>query len=72
MIFHSDLILQTNGTNEFRKIGGDGEFEEENAGISKPLISAREEQRALKERVGGIAGEEGIDRRGRQALNIGK
>jgi hypothetical protein len=30
-IFRSDLILQINGTNEFRKIGGDGAFKEENA-----------------------------------------
>ena len=30
-IFRSDLTLQINGTNEFRKIGGDGAFKEENA-----------------------------------------
>ncbi len=30
-IFRSDLTLQINGTNEFRKIGGDGVFKEENA-----------------------------------------
>ena len=30
-VFRSDLILQINGTNEFRKIGGDGAFKEENA-----------------------------------------
>jgi hypothetical protein len=29
--FRTDLILQINGTNEFRKIGGDGAFKEENA-----------------------------------------
>ncbi|MFN0022081.1 MAG: DUF4139 domain-containing protein [Pirellulaceae bacterium] len=29
--FRTDLILQINGTNEFRKIGGDGVFKEENA-----------------------------------------
>jgi hypothetical protein len=29
--FRSDLILQINGTSEFRKIGGDGVFKEENA-----------------------------------------
>ena len=31
--FHTDLILQINGTNEFRKIGGDGAFKEENASL---------------------------------------
>jgi hypothetical protein len=30
-VFRSDLTLQINGTNEFRKIGGDGAFKEENA-----------------------------------------
>jgi hypothetical protein len=30
-VFRSDLILQINGTTEFRKIGGDGAFKEENA-----------------------------------------
>ena len=30
-VFRSDLILQINGTSEFRKIGGDGAFKEENA-----------------------------------------
>ena len=30
-VFRNDLILQINGTNEFRKIGGDGAFKEENA-----------------------------------------
>jgi hypothetical protein len=30
-IFRADLILQINGTSEFRKIGGDGTFKEENA-----------------------------------------
>jgi hypothetical protein len=30
-VFRSDLILQINGTNEFRKPGGDGAFKEENA-----------------------------------------
>jgi hypothetical protein len=30
-VFRTDLILQINGTNEFRKIGGDGTFKEENA-----------------------------------------
>jgi hypothetical protein len=29
--FRTDLILQINGTSEFRKIGGDGAFKEENA-----------------------------------------
>jgi hypothetical protein len=29
--FRTDLILQINGTSEFRKIGGDGVFKEENA-----------------------------------------
>jgi hypothetical protein len=29
--FRTDLILRINGTNEFRKIGGDGVFKEENA-----------------------------------------
>ncbi len=29
--FRTDLILQIHGTNEFRKIGGDGAFKEENA-----------------------------------------
>ena len=29
--FRTDLILQINGTTEFRKIGGDGAFKEENA-----------------------------------------
>ena len=29
--FRTDLVLQINGTNEFRKIGGDGVFKEENA-----------------------------------------
>ena len=29
--FRTDLILQINGTSEFRKIGGDGGFKEENA-----------------------------------------
>ena len=29
--FRSDMILQINGTSEFRKIGGDGTFKEENA-----------------------------------------
>ena len=29
--FRTDLILQSNGTSEFRKIGGDGAFKEENA-----------------------------------------
>ncbi|MFN0017394.1 MAG: DUF4139 domain-containing protein [Pirellulaceae bacterium] len=32
-IFRSDLILQINGTNEFRKIGGDGAIKEENASL---------------------------------------
>lgn len=31
--FRSDLILQIHGTNEFRKIGGDGAFKEENASL---------------------------------------
>ena len=30
-VFRSDLTLQINGTNEFRKIGGDGAFKEEKA-----------------------------------------
>ncbi len=30
-IFRGDLVLQINGTNEFRKIGGDGVFKEEKA-----------------------------------------
>ncbi|MFN0022083.1 MAG: DUF4139 domain-containing protein [Pirellulaceae bacterium] len=32
-VFRSDLTLQINGTNEFRKIGGDGAFKEENASL---------------------------------------
>jgi hypothetical protein len=32
-IFRSDLTLQIHGTNEFRKIGGDGNFKEENAAL---------------------------------------
>ena len=32
-IFRSDLILQIHGTNEFRKIGGEGVFKEENASL---------------------------------------
>lgn len=32
-IFRSDLTLQIHGTNEFRKIGGDGVFKEENASL---------------------------------------
>jgi hypothetical protein len=32
-IFRSDMILQIHGTNEFRKIGGDGAFKEENASL---------------------------------------
>lgn len=31
--YRSDLILQIHGTNEFRKIGGDGTFKEENASL---------------------------------------
>ncbi len=31
--FRSDLILQIHGTNEFRKIGGDGAFKDENASL---------------------------------------
>ena len=31
--FRTDLILQIHGTNEFRKIGGDGAFKEENAAL---------------------------------------
>ena len=32
-VFRSDLTLQIHGTNEFRKIGGDGAFKEENASL---------------------------------------
>ncbi len=32
-VFRSDLTLQIHGTNEFRKIGGDGVFKEENASL---------------------------------------
>jgi hypothetical protein len=31
--FRADLILQIHGTNEFRKIGGEGSFKEENASL---------------------------------------
>src|SRR4029079_18618058 len=31
--FRTDLILQINGTSEFRKIGGDGAFKEEKANL---------------------------------------
>jgi len=32
-VFRSDMVLQIHGTNEFRKIGGDGAFKEENASL---------------------------------------
>jgi hypothetical protein len=49
--FRTDLILQINGTSEFRKIGGDGAFKEENA-----TLVGWDDHEVLTERIRNYSG----------------
>ena len=49
--FRTDLILQINGTSEFRKIGGDGAFKEENA-----TLVGWDDHEILSERIRNYSG----------------
>ncbi|MFN0017391.1 MAG: hypothetical protein ACKVP0_03970 [Pirellulaceae bacterium] len=49
--FRTDLILQINGTNEFRKIGGDGAFKEE-----KATLVGWDDHEILTERIRNYSG----------------
>jgi hypothetical protein len=49
--FRTDLILQINGTNEFRKIGGDGVFKEE-----KATLVGWDDHEILTERIRNYSG----------------
>jgi hypothetical protein len=49
--FRTDLILRINGTNEFRKIGGDGVFKEENA-----TLVGWDDHEVLTERIRNYSG----------------